>query len=345
MRFWLFLLALLLVLAAGVGIRLQSFNQFTALEPIELNSCAPVTGIIGPEDIHIDGGSGRAFISSLDRRSEEARGAIHLFDIADPLSTGAWRDRTNGVPARFKPLGLDYYEEGETRRLFVVNEAGPSVEVFDVMDTGDLVHLESFTERRLNSPNNVVAVGPRRFYVTNDARPGRGAPLADLHFLMRIGSGDIFYVDGDVWRLAAEGLRFANGLALSPTGERLYAAETAGNAVKAFDRDPATGALTLAETIRLDAAPDNINTDEEGVLWVGALPKPLLVPRLERNLAATAPSAVIKVSPGGEATTVYRNDGDEQSAVTVAAKGGDKLLIGALYEEKFLLCDLPPGAE
>lgn len=345
MRFWLFLLALLLLLVAGAGIRLQSFNHFSAVEPVALNRCAPVTGIIGPEDIKIDAKSGLAFISSLDRRDKAARGAIHVFDVSDPLSTAAWRDRTNGAPSAFKPLGLDFYDDGEVRRLFVINEATPAVEVFDVAEDGALTHLESFVERRLTSPNNVVAVGPRQFYVTNDVRPGRDALIADLHFLMRVGSGDIFFVDSDVWRLAAEGLRFANGLALSPDGTQLYVAETAGNAVKVFDRDPATGALMLAGAIDLEAAPDNINMDEDGALWVGALPKPLLVPRLHNDLNAVAPSAVIKVTRDGQTRTIYRNQGDEQSAATVAARIEDKLLIGALYEQKFLLCDLPAGGE
>lgn len=345
MRFWLFLLVLLLFLAAGAWIRLQSFNHFASLEPVALNHCAPVTGIVGPEDIRIDLTSGRAFISSLDRRDAAARGAIHVFDVADPLSAAAWRDRTNGSPKDFKPLGLDYYEDGELRRLFVVNEAGPAVEVFDVAEDGGLTHLETFIERRLTSPNNVVAVGPRQFYVTNDVRPGRDALIAQLHFLMRLGSGDIFFVDGDVWRLAAEGLRFANGLALSPDGAQLYAAETAGKAVKIYDRDDASGALTLSRIIDLEAAPDNINTDETGALWIGALPKPLLVPRLLNDIDAIAPSAVIRMAPNGEVTTVYRNEGQEQSAATVAARMQDKLLIGALYDEKFLLCDLPAGGE
>ncbi len=340
-----FLLAVLMVLAVMAGLRLNAFNQFETLEPVALASCAPVRGIAGPEDIEVDEAHGRAFISSLDRRTDGARGAIHVFDANDPLSQAGFRDRTSGVPAEFRPFGLNYYQDGEIRRLFVVNEAGPSVELYGVAENGDLTHLETFSERRLTSPNSVVAVGPRQFYVSNDVRPGRDARIADLHFLLRSGSGDIFFVDGDVWRLAAEGLRFANGLALSPDGATLYAAETAGNALKLYTRNVETGTLTPAKTIRLGASPDNINVDQAGTLWVGALPKPLLTPRLLRDVKATAPSEVIKVAPDGSIETIYRNDGGEQSAATVAARVKNKLLIGALYEEKFLFCDLPAGSQ
>jgi arylesterase/paraoxonase len=345
MRFLPVLLGLLLLAGGAGALRLYSLNQFAAIEPAPLARCAPVAGIAGPEDIAIDEARDRAFISSLDRRADGARGAIHVFDLDDPLADAGWRDRTGGVPKNFRPLGLDYYEDGETRRLFVVNESGPSVEVFDAADNGDLVHLETFSERRLTSPNSVAAVGPRAFYVTNDVRAGRDGPLSSLYFLLNIGAGEVFFIDGAAWVVVAEGLRFANGAALSRDGALLYVAETAGQTLKVFARNPATGALSLAHTIPLAAAPDNLSVDAAGAVWIGALPKPLAVPRLRNDATAKAPSEVLKVDADGATTTVYRNDGAELSAATVAAPAGNKLLIGALYERKFLICDLPAGSE
>ncbi len=343
MRFFLFLLALLLVLGGAAGLRLNAFNQFDEIEPVALAACQPVRGIAGPEDIEIDAARGLAFISSFDRRGEGQRGAIHLFDLTDPLAETAWRDRTGGVPADFRPLGLSYYDDGETRRLFVVNEAGPSVELYEVEENGDLAHLESFAEMRILSPNSVAAAGPREFYVSNDLRPGRNSPLAGVHFLMAADLGEIFYVDGRQWSVAADKLRFANGLALSPDGARLYAAESAARRVKVFDRNPETGKLTPAEAIPLDASPDNLTFDGDGALWIAALPKPLLLPRLKRDEEAIAPSEVLRLDPDGRLSTVYRDRGEQHSAATVAARFRDKLLIGALYDRKFLFCDLPAG--
>ncbi|MCK5746684.1 MAG: SMP-30/gluconolactonase/LRE family protein [Oricola sp.] len=345
MRFLLFLLAVFAGLGAAAGLRLMAFNQFDEIEPVALAGCEPVRGIAGPEDIEIDRRRARAFISSLDRRAEGARGAIHVFDLNDPLADTGWRDRTGGVPADFRPMGVSYYDDGEVSRLFVVNEAGPSVEIYDVAGNGDLTHLKSVSEARVLSPNSVAAAGPDAFYVSNDLRPGRNSPLAPLHFLMSAELGEIFYVEGGRWSLAADKLRFANGLALSADGRTLYAAETAGKALKVFDRDAATGALAPAGDIPLDAAPDNINIDGEGDLWIAALPKPLLLPRLKGDAEATAPSEVLRLTPGGAPATVFRDDGAQQSAATVAARLGDTLLIGALYEQKFLYCDLPAKPE
>lgn len=341
MRFAVFLVFVLGLAGVGVGADLHSFNHFNKVERAFAGQCEPVSGIAGPEDIQIDAARKRAFISSLDRRAGAARGAIHIFDLDDPLAAGGWRDRTNGAPEIFQPLGLDYFEDGEVQRLFVVNAANAAVEMFDVRENGDLMHLETFAERRLNSPNNVVAVGRRSFYVTNDVKPGRNTPLASLHFLLRTGSGEVLYTDGKVWRVAADGLRFANGIDISRDMQRLYVAETAGAAIRVYDRDGETGSLATAQMIKLDASPDNISIDEEGVLWAASLPKPLMVPRLATHPDARAPSAIWRIRDGQAPQSVYRDNGDELSASTTVAHLGDTLLIGALMEDKFLLCQLP----
>ena len=341
MRFSVFLVIVLGLVGVGVAAGLNSFNHFNKIEHAFAGRCEPVRGVPGPEDIQIDTRHSRAFISSLDRRVDGARGAIHIFDLNDPLAAGGWRDRTNGAPEDFWPYGLDYYEDGAVRRLFVVNAANAAVEMFDVLENGDLEHLETFAERRLNSPNNVVAVGPRSFYVTNDVKPGRNTLLASLHFLFRTGSGEVLYTDGTVWRVVADGLRFANGVDVSLDYRRLYVAETAGGAVRVFDREASTGSLSPAHIIKLEASPDNISVDDAGILWAASLPKPLLAPRLASNPEARVPSEIWRIRDGEKPQSIYRDNGDEISASTSAAHFGQALLIGAHYEDKFLLCDLP----
>jgi arylesterase/paraoxonase len=284
------------------------------------------------------------FISSLDRRTKNARGAVHLFFLDDPLNADGWRDRTGGAPEAFRPLGMDYYEDADVRRLFVVNEANRAVELFDIGEKGDLIHIETFAERRLTSPNNVAAVGPREFYVTNDVKAGKHTILGLLQFLTRSRAGQILFSDGNVWRVAAEELRFANGVETDAGGKRLYVSETTGRAVRVFERDLETNALTQLDVISLEAAPDNIAVDGAGLVWIAALPKPLAVPRHGADPRRIAPSQIIRIGFDGAPRTIYRDDGKEISASTSVVRLGHSLLIGALYDDRFLICELPEGA-
>lgn len=335
----------LLAIAGAAGVwTLASFGQFTPVQTAFDGKCDPVIGIPGPEDIQIDPASRMAFISSLDRRAKDGRGGIFVLSVDDPLAD-PWRDRTGGAPEEFEPLGLHLYAEGAIRRLFVVNTARRSVELYDVAANGDLSHLETFTERRLTSPNDVVAVGPRAFYVTNDNRTGRDTFLARFEFLSRARTGTLMHFDGMAWKIAAENLRYANGVNISNDGRRLYIAETAGGALRIYDRELSNGRLTLAATVPMGAAIDNINVDRTGSLWIAAHPKPLMLPLYARREEVKAPSLVIRYDdlPGvmREPAKIYVDDGAGISASSTAARLGPTLLIGGLYEKKFLICRLP----
>ena len=343
MRLAVIFLFLIGAAALGIGLTLLSFNQFGAVTREVAGRCAPVAGVAGPEDMAVDRARGLVFVSSLDRRDPEARGAIHIFDPADPLAAQGWRDMSNGAPEDFEPLGLDYYEEDGVRRLFVVNDANDAVEIFDVAEDGALTHLDTVTERRLTSPNGVAAVGLDRFYVTNDLKAGRDSIVGSIQFLLRSREGEVLHFDGDDWRVAASDLRFANGVALSADGAGLFVAETAGKAIRVYERDPASGALSESRRIVTPAFPDNLTVDGNGTLWAAGLPKPLTLPGHASRRERLAPSEVMRIDEAGP-VTVYRDDGSELSAASVAALVGEKLLIGAIFEEKFLLCDLPDAA-
>lgn len=349
MRFSLLAGAIILLLASAGGMAaytLNTFNQFREVENRFDGACSPVSGVDGPEDIETTPTLGRAFLSTLDRRAgPDARGAIFAVLTDDPLDSENWRDRTGGVPAAFRPLGLDYFENGDVRRLFVVNEAKKSVEIFEVQTNGDLSHLGSVAEKRMTSPNDVVAVGPDSFYVTNDADPGRGSLLGRLQFISRSTSGKVLFFDGATARIAAEGLRFANGVELNARKTRLYVAETSGQALRIYDRDPQTSLLTLAKIEPLPAAPDNLNLAWDGSIWIGAQPKPLILPLVERDPTLRAPSSVLRYDDkdgvASPMTEIFSDSGDLISTATVAAVSGSRLLIGSLLDDRYLVCNLP----
>lgn len=358
---------LTLFLAAAVVLRLWSLNHFAQIDNRFAGSCVTVKGVAAPRDIQIDPQTRRAFVSSFNDRMmknerDSVRGAILSINIDDPLEASGWRDRTGGMPAAFKPAGLYFYQDDAVRRLFVANRAAQSVELYDVMADGALVHLESFKERRLTHPNEVVAVGPRAFYVSNGPRYTNGGLFSRWVFFSRTVHGQILHFNGAAWRVAASNLKEPHGLAVEASGAVLYASETQGSALAVFARDVESGLLARVKTIGLPAAPENINIDLSGGLWVGAFPKPLAVLAQRLGAASRSPSQIFyyptdtgdgkkgngdraKAKKAGVARVkpqlMYSSDGNAISAASAAARLDDKLLIGSLVDNKYLICNLP----
>ena len=87
---------------------------------------------------------------------------------------------------------------------------------------------------------------------------------------------------------------------------------------------------------------DNIELDQKGNLWVGCHPKLLTFVNYSKNPEVLSPSQVInvKVNASGQydVREIYLNDGRPLSGSSVAAVFGDKLLIGSVFDERFLMC-------
>jgi sugar lactone lactonase YvrE len=86
-------------------------------------------------------------------------------------------------------------------------------------------------------------------------------------------TGGILRVDHADGRcsIAASGLVFPNGMAISPDGQSLYVADTYTRELLRYDRGP-DGTLGTAERIaQLEAQLDGIALDAEGCVWAGIL--------------------------------------------------------------------------
>ena len=79
-------------------------------------------------------------------------------------------------------------------------------------------------------------------------------------------------------------------------------------------------------------------------MWIGCHPKLLTFVKYSKDPQALSPSQVIKVtqtSPGQyDVTEIYLDNGRPLSGSSVAAVFKDKLLIGSVFDERFLLCRL-----
>ena len=338
--------ALALLASVVVVKTMSAAGQFTTIRPLGGESCRETPGIAGAEDVVIDRAAGIAFVSSTDRvavrRGEAVRGEIFTLDLSATDTGMAFRAATAGTPPDFRPDGISLWTSptGE-RRLFAVNRrrvGAPTVEIFTV-GTDGLTHLSTVGDRLFTSPNDIHAVGPDRFYLTNDG--GRGAMRIVDFALQRLRS-DVVYFDGKAARVADTGFGYANGINASPDRATVYVTDTFTRRLRFFSPDEPTGALTETGSLMLGTGLDNIDVDANGALWIAAHPKLMDLALHTEGWSQQAPSQVIRAVPGagggGEVRTVLLDLGERLSAGSVAVALGDRYLVGSLMDSKMLLC-------
>ena len=286
-----------------------------------------------------------AFISTCDFRAlaeerDAAPGAIYKFEIPElvgPINiSGDFQSELNP-----HGLGLYRYTDGALR-LFVVNHthSGSKIELFDYQD-GKLAHRRTVSGQLLFSPNDVAPVGPNQFYATNDhGSVSKWGRIAEDY--LRLKRSYVVYYDGRLMRKVAEGLGYANGIAVSADYKRIYVAETTARRVSVYARDLDTGDLTLLERIDMNTGVDNISVAGDGSLWIGAHPKLLTYILHAKKWKRLSPSQVIhltfKEDGRHDITTLYLNNGSEISGSSVAVPYENMMLVGAVNDGKFLYC-------
>jgi arylesterase / paraoxonase len=351
------LLSILMILAACIGYAVVGIlipaGVFKTIEPHYDGTVQKMDlPIAGPEDITIDQATGTAFISVDDRRVNmkqpgSVKGGMLMMNLNDSIRT--LRDITPAQLDDFHPHGISLWKSSAGRiYLFVINhrQKNPAhvVERFEwINDT--LVHLESIQdETRMTSPNDLVAVGERSFYVTNDhyyARRGLGRTLED--YLQRA-IAYVNYFDGTSFTTVAEGIAYPNGIAFLPHQSHIIVAATTGRKVLVYDRDPVSGTLSLKQEIKTDTGVDNIEVDNQGSLWIGCHPQLLKFAGHAADAGKFSPSQVLKLTrnTSGDytASEIFLNDGTSYSGSSVAAVYNNTLLIGSVFEKSILICSL-----
>ncbi len=342
----LFWLAGLIALAFGgyfLWNIIPASGVFAGLEPKLIEQCRRVDIFPGTEDVTIDPEIGVAFISADDRRATAAgspvQGGVYVLKLdgsdrvmkASPDSFG-----------EFHPHGLSLWRGDDGRkRLFVVNHTlrdGEKVEIFDVGLGGALLHVASVAFPEMTSPNDVVGVGPRSFYVTND-RGFDGGVMGTLEAYLALPFSSLAYFDGQKGAFAARRLTYANGVNISNDGATLYVSEFLRRHVSVFDRDPETGRLKKVKSIAVNTGPDNIEVAADGALWIGGHSKVFDFLKHVEDPRAIAPSHVIRVNPEtGLREDVLIDTGGTLNGSSAGAVSGNTLIVGAVFDGHVMLC-------
>jgi arylesterase/paraoxonase len=347
---WVITVIVVVVIALGVLVARTFWKagEFKEIVPHFSGECQAIPGVLSSEDLTIHPHTGVAFISSDDRRAwmggdPSEQGAIYAFDLNS--ETPDLRELTASFDKQFRPhgIGLLRQEDGGPS-LFVVNhrEEGHFVEIFD--HTGnELVHRRSVQGPLMHSPNDVLPVGPEAFYVTNDHGSAShwGRTLEDY---LQLSRSYVLYYDERAFRVVAEELKYANGISRSRDGETVYVSATLAGEIYVYDRDLATSDLQLRQRIDLGTGVDNIELDEDGHLWIGAHPKLLTFVKHAKDLGVLSPSQVLKVALGEDGRfrvdEIFLNDGEALSGSSVASVFQNTLLVGSVYDKRFLMCTL-----
>jgi arylesterase/paraoxonase len=324
---------------------------FTEVKPVPLE-CRTLAGVTGAEDIAIDRKSGLVFLSATDRRPPYPdkpmfKDGTYALALDHPKAGFV---RLAGTPKDFHPHGISLFRAADgSLTLMAVNHISPkrhAIDVFEVKIAGDKISLSEVGDiqsDKLNSPNDVAAVGKEQFYVTNDhgSRTDLGKTLENYLMLPR---ADVLYFDGAVFKDVAANLVFANGIALSNDGNRLYVAETTAHRVQTFGRDLFSGKLTQENTFQLPSGPDNIDVDEKGDLWIAAHPKLFGVVAYMSDPSKPSPSEIYHVAVKDgipqSADRVYADLGAQIGAASVGATARGHLFIGSIFDPKILDCAL-----
>jgi arylesterase / paraoxonase len=312
------------------------------------NSSLIIEGVKGPEDITIDYDRSLLFISSDDRRArikgKEVKGGIYSINLKDETLTP--KKISPALDFEFNPHGISLYKGAlGITRLFVINHrsTGHFIEIFDYRN-GQLRHLESLTGPELKSPNDIVAVGIRAFYFTNDHGTEQGFKrlFADL---LKQGTASVGYFDGKSYRIVADELNYANGINTSQDGDIVFVSETTGKKISAFQRSYTNGTLELLHSLDLNTGADNIEINGDGTLLVAAHPNMLAFMRHAKDYKKNSPSQVLHLdyvpSEGfSNVKEILTDDGKNLSGSSTAAYHGGRLFVSNVFDPKILVVDM-----
>lgn len=121
------------------------------------------------------------------------------------------------------------------------------------------------------SPNDLVVVGPDRFYLTNTCH-FYNIYLHALEALLQLNVGSVIYYDGQKATTVASGFRSPNGIAVSADRSYLYVGSILGRTIHVYKLAKDMSIEKHAE-LPLLTPPDNIVVDAKtGDLWVGCQP-------------------------------------------------------------------------
>lgn len=339
-----------IILAAYALDFANTAGVFRPLSEDKPGTCHQIPGFLGPEDIAVDEDLGLAYVTIADRfgvehRQGSPKGNIALLDLKAENPSPLYL--TPADPDHFFPHGLDLHiDRHGQRRLFVVNHGRDgnthSIDVYLVRDNNRLELENSFTHPLISSPNDVAAVGPDRFFTSND----RGADSAlgqtiETYFMLPW--GNVVYFEEGRAETVVTGLKYANGVSYDSQKDILYVAESTGRRVTSYALDALGGQWRLRDRLSIPTSLDNMSIAPDGSILGAGHPKILEFLAHAKDTSLPSSSEVIRIGVkdgvlGWE--SIYLDRGAEISAASIAVEYEGRLFIGAVFDDHMVMCNL-----
>jgi arylesterase/paraoxonase len=342
-NFFRFLLFVLILLGGFLAYIFSTTGFFRKVE--SSNDFGPIYQTIalpGVEDMAIARADSLLILSVDDRaaRREGKTGlkGLYLIDLRAPSFEPV--SLTDQLDFPFFPHGLSIFQLDSAKYgLMAINhvDGKHSVEHF-ILEGKMLTHQKTITDPNFISPNDLVMVGPEKFYYSNDHGYTSGLGVFAENYIGWKASNVGFY-DGTSAVIKAGSIGYANGIQFESTKNLLFVASVRGFLVKVYRIDENWN-LTHLEDIKTGTGVDNIELDESGNLWIGAHPNLLRFASYAAGKNPTAPSEVIQIrySPEKSAVeSVYTDPGTTISGTSVALPWGDFLFVGNVMDSKFMV--------
>lgn len=321
--------------------------------------------VTGAEDLVVDPASGVVLVSAYNRQAgpdapgrAEAAG-LYALDAGAMTTEGTLAVRPLALAFKAErplfPHGISLWSGADGGLLYAVNriyESGEgaiqpvAIEVFD-WDGSDLSYRDTLADPLLCRANDLIALESDSVLITADRGACDGFGIL-VENMFGLAGGHVLHWDGRSLRRVAEGLGFANGIAVR--GDRTYVAATRDAAIHVFETaaliGPQIGGLAKPiARIDLPAGPDNLSWDQDGHLLAAAHPDlfGLFLYRERWFGTDSAPSRVLRIdtNAGQPIAQPYRSDGPPLSAATSAVEVDGRLIIAGGHTDTILICTAP----
>lgn len=339
-NYWLLFTSILvlLILVGYTVFRLNALGVFVEIQDKPKGNYTVIAEVPGPEALYLDREDGILyFISNNPCEQYGVVGHIYYLQLDD--SNQEAHAFALEHPKDFHPHGLSYFRDKRGEKYLFTNNhrknGSHTVEIFKIVEENLLQHQITITGPELTSPNDLAAVGPKQFYVTNDGRAhDRGTRSIDT-FLGRK-TGNVLLYDGKKFIKVVDNLYFPNGIAFNSNTNELIVGETLSGRLIIYQWDE-VGKIRNVDNFFIGSGIDNIHLDEQGQLLVAVHPNLLALSRHMNNVDKSSPAQVFKVNYKTKGLKLlFQHDGTLISGVSAAVSYQGNLYLGAVCDNKLL---------